>query len=160
MRHSIHTQHTKSSRRLPSSSVSSGVSLVAINKLLNECHDVNGAPASNNVIPRKYIPIHSLLILLASVYGALEHFLLVRNIPKILSTPSTRYPSHCRLPVNYTIHLRLHHTFYFVSISPHQSPFSVQYPSATKTSFLLCAPCDYATVTSLPTRVIVRLCCL
>ena len=88
MRHSIHTQHTKSSHPPPSLSVSSGGLLAAINKLLNESHDVNGAPASNNVIQRKYTHSYGLLILLASVYGALEHFL-VRNIYKISSTPST-----------------------------------------------------------------------
>lgn len=95
MRHSIHTQHTKSSHRLTSLSVSSGDLLVAINKLLNESHGVNGAPASNNVIPRKYTHSYGLLILFDSVYGVLELFLPVRNIHQILSTPSTPFPLYC-----------------------------------------------------------------
>ena len=77
MRHSIHTQHTKSSHRLPFSSVSSGDLLVAVNKILNESHDVSGASACNNVIiPSKYTHSYTLLILFDRFYGVLELFFL------------------------------------------------------------------------------------
>jgi len=127
MRHSIHTQHIKSNRRLPSLSVSSGGLLVAINKMLNESHGVNGAPASNNCLR-----------------STRTSFLYVIYTQDPFDT--TPYPSHCRLPVNYTIHLRSQHAIHFVSLLPcflhHHSFFQ---PSTLLRLKHLPIPCDYAT---------------
>ena len=106
MRHSIHTQHTKFSHRLPSLSVSSGDLLVAINKLLNESHGVNGAPASNNVIPRKYIyPFMRFTHTSWQCLRSIEFFLLyVISYTQDLFDTIHSLSLHCRLPVNYTIY--------------------------------------------------------
>ena len=90
MHRSIHILHTKSSNPPLYFSVSSRVLLVAINKFLSkflsESHGVNGAPACNTVIPRKYISIHTIYSYFLAVFMdltpsvRLKHFLLVRNI--------------------------------------------------------------------------------
>jgi len=109
MHHSIHTQHTKSksSHHLPSLSVSSGDLLVAISKMLNESHGVNGAPAFNNVTPRKYTYSYGLLIFLDSVYGVLELFFLY-VIDKVLSTHSLPLAS----PITCQLHYTSGHTYH------------------------------------------------
>jgi len=62
-------------------------------------------------------------------------FLLVRtSIPKSLATPSTPNPSHHRLPVNHTIHLRLCHTPYTL-FCINIAFFSAQCPSTKKNPF-------------------------
>ena len=117
MHHSILTQHTKSNHRPLSLSVSSGGLLVAINKTLNESHGVNGAPASNNVISRKLYRFIRFTHTSWQCLRSTEPFFLyvIYTEDPFDTTPC---PSHCRLPVNYTIHLRSQRTIHFISFLP------------------------------------------